>query len=186
MVMWFLRQLICRHCSRRLKPVSGSTHPKSRGRVRTKAIKYQAVSISYGNSRDWRHAHLQKSPCPFKRGDPERWPSGLRRTLGKRVCGNVPWVRIPLSPPIVRFCTPNYDFVRFRALGFVEQAEKLVKQFCVKAPGLTASMSALSGGNVQRAVLARELTQNVRLLIASNPTFGLRFRRLRRNVPPDR
>ena len=29
-----------------------------------------------------------KSPsCPFKRGHPERWPSGLRRTLGKRVCG---------------------------------------------------------------------------------------------------
>ena len=24
---------------------------------------------------------------PFKRGHPERWPSGLRRTLGKRVCG---------------------------------------------------------------------------------------------------
>jgi energy-coupling factor transporter ATP-binding protein EcfA2 len=75
----------------------------------------------------------------------------------------------------VRFCTPNYDFVRFRALGFVEQAEKLVEQSRVKAPGLTASMSALSGGNVQRAVLARELTQNVRLLIASNPTFGLDF-----------
>ncbi len=28
----------------------------------------------------------------------ERWPSGLRRTLGKRVYGNVPWVRIPPSP----------------------------------------------------------------------------------------
>jgi hypothetical protein len=30
----------------------------------------------------------------------ERWPSGLRRTLGKRVyVKSVPWVRIPLSPP---------------------------------------------------------------------------------------
>ena len=28
----------------------------------------------------------------------ERWPRGLRRTLGKRVYGNVPWVRIPPSP----------------------------------------------------------------------------------------
>ena len=28
-----------------------------------------------------------------------RWPSGLRRSLGKRVYGNVPRVRIPLSPP---------------------------------------------------------------------------------------
>ncbi len=32
--------------------------------------------------------------------DPERWPSGLRRTLGKRVYRKVPWVRIPLSPPL--------------------------------------------------------------------------------------
>jgi hypothetical protein len=30
---------------------------------------------------------LQKSSRPFKTGHPERWPSGLRRTLGKRVCG---------------------------------------------------------------------------------------------------
>ncbi|CAH2604893.1 protein of unknown function [Rhodovastum atsumiense] len=33
-------------------------------------------------------------------GTLEGWPSGLRRTLGKRVCVNsVPWVRIPLPPP---------------------------------------------------------------------------------------
>ena len=30
-----------------------------------------------------------------------RWPSGLRRPLGKRVYGNVPRVRIPLSPPYI-------------------------------------------------------------------------------------
>lgn len=70
--------------------------------------------------------------------------------------------------PLCRGIAMNYG-------ALAEQAEKLVKQFRVKAPGLTASMSALSGGNVQRAVLARELTQNVRLLIASNPTFGLDF-----------
>lgn len=64
-------------------------------------------------------------------------------------------------------------FMNYRAL--IKQADELVRQFRVKAPGLTASMSALSGGNIQRAVLARELTQDVRLLIASNPTFGLDF-----------
>src|SRR2546421_6754271 len=31
----------------------------------------------------------------------ERWPSGRRRTLGKRVYGNVSWVRIPPSPPVL-------------------------------------------------------------------------------------
>ena len=32
---------------------------------------------------------LQKSAAAFMRGDAERWPSGLRRTLGKRVCGKL-------------------------------------------------------------------------------------------------
>jgi simple sugar transport system ATP-binding protein len=34
-------------------------------------------------------------------------------------------------------------------------------------------MSTLSGGNVQRAVLARELSEPVSVLIAANPVFGL-------------
>ena len=36
-------------------------------------------------------------------------------------------------------------------------------------------ISALSGGNVQRAVLARELGGEVEVLIAANPCFGLDF-----------
>ena len=57
----------------------------------------------------------------------------------------------------------------------MEQAARLVKQFRVKTPGLEARVSSLSGGNVQRAVLGRELNKNMKLLIASNPTFGLDF-----------
>jgi general nucleoside transport system ATP-binding protein len=54
-----------------------------------------------------------------------------------------------------------------------DQATDFVARFRVKTAGINAMMSSLSGGNVQRAVLARELTNNVRILIASNPTFGL-------------
>ena len=49
-----------------------------------RAQNYIIYSVSYGNIRGFRRPHLQKSPWPFKRGHPERWPSGLRRTLGKR------------------------------------------------------------------------------------------------------
>ena len=59
--------------------------------------------------------------------------------------------------------------------ALIEQADRLVAQFRVKTAGLDARMSSLSGGNVQRAVLARELSHEVKLLIASNPTFGLDF-----------
>src|SRR4029434_8596606 len=43
------------------------------------------------------------------------------------------------------------------------------------AGGPDAPMATLSGGNVQRAVLARELSEAVSVLIAANPVFGLDF-----------
>ncbi|RWO37430.1 MAG: ABC transporter ATP-binding protein [Mesorhizobium sp.] len=52
---------------------------------------------------------------------------------------------------------------------------KLVEQFKVKTASLSSPIASLSGGNVQRAVLARELTGEVDLLIVSNPCFGLDF-----------
>ena len=55
------------------------------------------------------------------------------------------------------------------------RAEALVREFKVKAASLDGPIAALSGGNVQRAVLARELTGEVDLLVASNPCFGLDF-----------
>jgi simple sugar transport system ATP-binding protein len=54
-------------------------------------------------------------------------------------------------------------------------ASRLINQFKVKTASLASPIQALSGGNVQRAVLARELTGEVDLLIVSNPCFGLDF-----------
>ncbi len=54
-------------------------------------------------------------------------------------------------------------------------ARKLVDLFGVKTASIAAPISTLSGGNVQRAVLARELTGEVDLLIVTNPCFGLDF-----------
>ena len=54
-------------------------------------------------------------------------------------------------------------------------ATGLVSAFKVKTASLASPIASLSGGNVQRAVLARELTGEVDLLIVSNPCFGLDF-----------
>ena len=55
-------------------------------------------------------------------------------------------------------------------------AAGLVQAFSVKTPNLETPISHLSGGNVQRVVLARELSSaSVKLLIAANPSFGLDF-----------
>ena len=56
-----------------------------------------------------------------------------------------------------------------------EQGERLIAEYKVKAAGAEAPMRSLSGGNVQRAVLARELSNDVSVLIAANPVFGLDF-----------
>lgn len=56
-----------------------------------------------------------------------------------------------------------------------DYAAGLVSAFKVKTASLQSPIASLSGGNVQRAVLARELTGEVDLLIVSNPCFGLDF-----------
>jgi general nucleoside transport system ATP-binding protein len=57
-----------------------------------------------------------------------------------------------------------------------KMAQTLVSAFAVKTPSVETPVSHLSGGNVQRTVLARELSaDNIRLLMAANPCFGLDF-----------
>ncbi|TIL70012.1 ABC transporter ATP-binding protein [Mesorhizobium sp.] len=65
------------------------------------------------------------------------------------------------------------SWIRMSAIR--DYATRLVEQFKVKTASLASPISSLSGGNVQRAVLARELTGEVDLLIVSNPCFGLDF-----------
>jgi general nucleoside transport system ATP-binding protein len=55
------------------------------------------------------------------------------------------------------------------------QAEALIARYRVKTPSPDAPVSQLSGGNVQRTILARELSGEVDVLIVANPCFGLDF-----------
>jgi len=56
-----------------------------------------------------------------------------------------------------------------------EKARDLIARYRVKAASPDAPIETLSGGNVQRAVLARELSGDVDVLIVANPCFGLDF-----------
>jgi len=55
------------------------------------------------------------------------------------------------------------------------KAEELIARYRVKTTSAESPIEALSGGNVQRAVLARELSGDVDVLIVANPCFGLDF-----------
>ncbi|MGF6572767.1 ABC-type uncharacterized transport system ATPase subunit [Paraburkholderia sp. GAS333] len=56
-----------------------------------------------------------------------------------------------------------------------ERAAQRIAEFNVRPPVPERAIGTLSGGNVQRAVLARELGQPVDVLIVANPVFGLDF-----------
>jgi simple sugar transport system ATP-binding protein len=56
-----------------------------------------------------------------------------------------------------------------------DRAKALISEYGIKTQGEGAPIRSLSGGNVQRAVLARELAEPAKLLLVSNPVFGLDF-----------
>lgn len=54
-------------------------------------------------------------------------------------------------------------------------AADLIARYRIKTPSPEAPARTLSGGNVQRMALARELSGEIEVLVAANPCFGLDF-----------
>lgn len=57
--------------------------------------------------------------------------------------------------------------------SITEHADNLIKDYQVKTPSRETLTKSLSGGNIQKLVLARELFRKPRVLIAAQPTRGL-------------
>jgi general nucleoside transport system ATP-binding protein len=76
----------------------------------------------------------------------------------------------------------DFDRPPFAAAGwwlergkFREQAERKIASYRIQTRSPDTPIGELSGGNVQRTVLARELSGEVGVMIAANPCFGLDF-----------
>jgi simple sugar transport system ATP-binding protein len=54
-----------------------------------------------------------------------------------------------------------------------KDCERMIADYGVKAAGRDAAAKTLSGGNLQKLILARELSGNPRLVVAAQPTRGL-------------
>ncbi|HWT55399.1 MAG TPA: ABC transporter ATP-binding protein [Rhodocyclaceae bacterium] len=52
-------------------------------------------------------------------------------------------------------------------------AQTIIQRFGVKTPGTHAAARSLSGGNLQKFILGREILQQPKLLIAAHPTWGV-------------
>lgn len=65
----------------------------------------------------------------------------------------------------------NGFFLNWRSI--FERCQSLIEEFNIKTQGPNDTAGNLSGGNIQRVMLARAFSQTVQLLIAHNPTRGL-------------
>jgi general nucleoside transport system ATP-binding protein len=93
----------------------------------------------------------------------------------KNAC--VPAMSVLQNLLLRRFDRAPYSRRRFllNARAMRRYAASLVHRFRIKTVSIDAPLSALSGGNVQRTVLARELGDDLQILVVANPCFGLDF-----------
>ena len=70
------------------------------------------------------------------------------------------------SPPFVRIGNLQRGVL-------AEFARDRIKEFDIRAQGIDELVQQLSGGNQQKVVLARELSRELRLLVAAQPTRGV-------------
>ncbi|QDL94133.1 ABC transporter ATP-binding protein (plasmid) [Paroceanicella profunda] len=72
---------------------------------------------------------------------------------------------------LTRQCLAQGGFVKWQATtGF---AEAVVRRFDVRTPGVDHAARALSGGNLQKFVVGREVLQNPEVLVVNQPTWGV-------------
>jgi len=73
----------------------------------------------------------------------------------------------------------NHGSAQFSSRGFLKfdairrQAKVLVDQFQVKTPDIDTPTRNLSGGNIQKLIMARELSSSPRVLVCAQPTRGV-------------
>ena len=68
----------------------------------------------------------------------------------------------------------KYSNKLFLAYSKIKQhAQRLVSDFKVMAPSINVQTKNLSGGNIQKLILGREISEDPSLLVASHPTYGL-------------
>ncbi|MGD8623331.1 MAG: ABC transporter ATP-binding protein [Anaerolineae bacterium] len=70
------------------------------------------------------------------------------------------------KPPIARGMAVHYPTAR-------KHAQELKEAYDISAPSVDTSVRFLSGGNLQRVILAREISAGPALMIAMQPTRGL-------------
>ena len=73
----------------------------------------------------------------------------------------------------------DHDSSQYSRMGILrlaplrERAAELVERYAVKTPSIDTTTRALSGGNIQKVIMARELSSRPSVLVAAQPTRGV-------------
>lgn len=93
---------------------------------------------------------------------------------GERMTGLAPGLSVAENLILKDYCQQPFArgaFLNYTAIN--AHANRLVDQYSVVTPSPATPVKLLSGGNIQRVILARETCQSPTLLIAAYPTSGL-------------
>jgi simple sugar transport system ATP-binding protein len=108
-----------------------------------------------------------------------RTRAGLRYTTDDRLGeGTVAALPVALNLLLKQIGEPPFWRLGMARAGAIEaNAARLVREFDIRTPSVATPIGRLSGGNIQKALLARELQPGVRVLICNKPTHGLDVRK---------
>jgi simple sugar transport system ATP-binding protein len=105
----------------------------------------------------------------------QREKMGLRYVTDDRLGeGIVAGLPVSLNLVLKRIGQPPYwRGGRIRRDAIDRDARALVERFDIRTPGIHARAGTLSGGNIQKVLLARELSGDAKVVVFHKPTYGL-------------
>ena len=100
---------------------------------------------------------------------------GLRYVTDDRLGeGTVPPLSVSLNLFLKRIGQrPFWRFGRLQRRAVDRKAAELVSEFDVRTPSVATRVGTLSGGNIQKVMLARELSFDPKVVVFNKPTYGL-------------
>lgn len=88
--------------------------------------------------------------------------------------GTVPSFSVKENIILKDYAKPPLSRATFLKNGTISDYSKdLVSRFNIKTPDIDTTCASLSGGNIQKVILSREITRNPKVLVAVYPTRGL-------------
>ncbi len=106
------------------------------------------------------------------------------REVRQTGCAHIPEDRLTNGVALPSSINENLIVDRYESAPFakglfmdpekmIRNGDRLIDQYGIRAPDGTLPVGSLSGGNMQKVVVARELSSSPKLLIAAQPTRGV-------------